>query len=214
LKIDRGPGRWLIALGFQFLKLWANTLRYEVDDRANFRNAPNDLRVIFAVWHNRLFLFPYAMRRFLPDRRGAGLVSSSRDGLMVSQVVTRFGFEVVQGSSSRKGASAMLQLAEILSHGRDVTITPDGPRGPVYEVSPGVIFLAQKTGAPVVAWGMEFSKCWRLKNWDRFIVPRPFSKVRIILGAPHRVEPTATDEEFEAERLRLQKTMRDLVERY
>lgn len=212
MKTESGLGRWLVALGFRVLRLWARTLRYELDDRSNFRAAPNDLRVIFAVWHNRLFLFPYAMRRFLPDRRGAGLISNSRDGMLVSELVTRYGFEVVRGSSSRKGASAMLQLAEVMAGGRDVTITPDGPRGPVYEVSPGIIFLAQKTGAPVVPWSMEFSSCWRLKNWDGFIVPRPFSRVRIIIGPPHRVGPAETDEEFEAERVRLQETMKALLE--
>ena len=68
--------------------------------------------------------------------------------------------------------------------GRDVVITPDGPRGPAYELGPGIIFLAQKTGAPVMPMNMEYSSCWRVKSWDRFIIPRPFSKVRVIVGEP------------------------------
>jgi hypothetical protein len=93
-----------------------------------------------------------------------------------------------------------------------VVITPDGPRGPAYELGPGIIFLAQKTGAPVVPVDMEYSSCWRIKSWDRFIVPRLFAKVRVIIGAPHRVRSTSTPEEFEAERLRLQNAMMALVE--
>jgi hypothetical protein len=106
----------------------------------------------------------------------------------------------------------MLELAGVLSSGRDVLITPDGPRGPAYQLGPGIIFLAQKSGALVVPVNMEYSSCWRVKSWDRFILPRPFSKVRVIFGLPHRVRSTSRPEEFEAERLRLQEAMMSLVE--
>jgi lysophospholipid acyltransferase (LPLAT)-like uncharacterized protein len=128
-------------------------------------------------------------------------------------VTQRFGFDVVRGSSSRMGATALLELSEILASGRDVLLTPDGPRGPAYELGPGVIFLAQKTRAPVVPINMEYSSCWRVKSWDRFIIPRPFSKVRVIIGQPHQIRSTSTPEEFENERLRLQNAMMSLVER-
>jgi len=111
------------------------------------------------------------------------------------------------------GASALLELSEILASGRDVLLTPDGPRGPVYELGQGIIFLAQKTGARVVPVNMEYSSCWRVKSWDRFIIPRPFAKVRVILGLPHQVRSTSTPQEFENERLRLQNVMMSLVER-
>jgi lysophospholipid acyltransferase (LPLAT)-like uncharacterized protein len=101
----------------------------------------------------------------------------------------------------------------VLASGRDVVITPDGPRGPAYDLGPGIIFLAQKSGAAVVPINMEYSSCWRIKSWDRFIVPRPFARVRVIIGAPYRVRSTSTDDEFEAERLRLQNAMMALVER-
>jgi lysophospholipid acyltransferase (LPLAT)-like uncharacterized protein len=93
-----------------------------------------------------------------------------------------------------------------------VVITPDGPRGPAYELGPGIIFLAQKSGAAVLPMNLEFSHCWRLGSWDRFIVPRPFSKVRVLVGRLHRVAATNTSEEFEAERLGLQNAMMSLVE--
>jgi lysophospholipid acyltransferase (LPLAT)-like uncharacterized protein len=108
--------------------------------------------------------------------------------------------------------SALRQLVDTLAAGSNVLLTPDGPRGPVYEASQGVVFLAQKTGAPVVPIHMEYSSCWRLKSWDRFIVPRPFAKLRAIFGAPIRMESTADSEQFETERLRLQNAMLSLVE--
>src|SRR5207247_4775318 len=104
---------------------------------------------IGALWHNRLLVFPFVLRRFLPQRHGAALISASRDGDLIADVVKRFGYDVIRGSSSRMGASAILQLAEVLASGRDVVITPDGPRGPAYELGPGIIFLGHKTGEAV-----------------------------------------------------------------
>ena len=212
LKIEGRFARWLIAFGFWLLQIWARTLRYEVDDRAGVVGKPVNENYIAALWHNRLLLISFALKRFLPQRPGAGLISASRDGDLIADLTQRFGFEVVRGSSSRLGASALRELESVLASGRDVLITPDGPRGPAYELGPGIIFLAQKTGAAVVPINMEFSGCWRVNSWDGFILPRPFSKVRVIFGPAHRVKTTSTREEFEAERLRLQKATMALVE--
>jgi len=159
-----------------------------------------------------LLVFPLILRRFFPERHGAALISASHDGDLLADGVRRFGYDVVRGSSSRLGASAILQLAQVLASGGDVVITPDGPRGPAYELGPGIIFLAQKSGAAVVPMNLEYSRCWRLGSWDRFIVPRPFAKVRVLINRPHRVGSTATPEEFESERLALQDAMMELVE--
>jgi len=212
LKITGWRARWLIALGFRLLQIWARTLRYEIDDRLGVVGRPVNENYIGALWHNRLLIFPFVLRRFFPNRNGAALISASRDGELLADAIKRFDFDVVRGSSSRLGASAILQLTDVLASGRDVVITPDGPRGPTYELGPGIIFLAQKSGAPVVPVNMEYSSCWRLKSWDRFILPRPFSKVRVIIGQSHHVRSTSTPEEFETERLRLQDVMMALVE--
>ena len=213
MKIEGWRARWLIAVGFRLLQLGARTLRYEIDDRAGMIGTPVSENFVGALWHNRLLIFPFVLRRFFFHRHGAALISASRDGELLADAIKRFGFDVVRGSSSRLGASAILQLADVLASGRDVVITPDGPRGPSYELGPGIIFLAQKSGAAVVPINMEYSSCWRIKSWDRFIVPRPFARVRVIIGAPYRVKSTSTDDEFEAERLRLQNAMMALVER-
>lgn len=212
MKITGWRARWLIALGFRLLQIWARSLRYEIDDRLGAVGRPVNENYIGALWHNRLLIFPFVLRRFFPNRRGAALISASRDGDLLADAIKRFDFDVVRGSSSRLGASAILQLTDVLASGRDVVITPDGPRGPAYELGPGIIFLAQKSGAPVVPVNMEYSSCWRLKSWDRFILPRPFSKVCVIIGQAHHVRSTSTPEEFETERLRLQGVMMALVE--
>jgi len=194
------------------LQLWARTLRYEIDDRAGIVGRPVTENCIGALWHNRLLIFPVVLRRFFPQRHGAALISASRDGDLLTDAVQRFGYDVIRGSSSRLGASAILQLTQALASGRDVVITPDGPRGPAYELGPGIIFLAQKSGAPVVPINLEYSRCWRLRSWDQFIIPQPFAKVRVLVNRPHHVKATTTSEEFESERLALEDAMMELVE--
>jgi len=212
LKIEGWLARWLIAFGFRLLQLWARTLRYEIDDRAGVVGRPATENYIGALWHNRLLIFPFVLRRFFPQRGGAALISVSREGDLLADGVKRFGYDVIRGSSSRLGASAILQLTQVLASGRDVVITPDGPRGPAYELGPGIIFLAQKSSAAVLPMNLEYSRCWRLGSWDRFIVPRPFSKVRVLIDEPHRVRSTTTQAEFESERMALQDAMMALVE--
>ena len=202
----------MVAFGFRLLQLWGRTLRYEIDDRAGIVGRPVTENYIGALWHNRLLVFPLILRRFFPQRHGAALISASRDGDLLADAVQRFGYDVVRGSSSRLGASAILQLTQVLAAGGDVVITPDGPRGPAYELGPGIIFLAQKSGAAVLPMNLEYSRCWRLGSWDRFIVPRPFAKVRVLINRPHNVKSTTTPEEFEGERLALQNAMMKLVE--
>ncbi len=212
LKIEGWLARWLIAFGFRLLQLWARTLRFEIEDRAGVVGRRVTENYIGALWHNRLLVFPFVLRRFLPQRHGAALISASRDGDLIADVVQRFGYDVIRGSSSRLGTSALLHLTGVLMSGSDVVITPDGPRGPAYELGPGIIFLAQKSGAAVVPMNLEYSHCWRLGSWDRFIVPRPFAKVRVLINRPYRVTVTTTPEEFESERVSLQNAMMALVE--
>ena len=212
MKLESWRGRALIEFGYGLFRLWAKTLRLQLEDPHNGIALVRDRPVIFAIWHNRLLMLPPPFDRWFPTRQSIGLISASRDGDLVSLLIERSGYGTIRGSTSRKGVIALRQLVDALAAGSNVLFTPDGPRGPVYEVSPGVIFVAQKSGAPIVPLHMEYSSCWRLKSWDRFCVPRPFSKVRFILGAPVHVERTTEGKQFEAERLGLQQAMMSLVE--
>jgi WD40 repeat protein len=122
LKIDGWRARWLVGFAHRLLRIWALTLRFRIDDRANVIKSPPNERYIGALWHNRLLLLPFVIKRYLPERQGAALISRSRDGALLADLVERFDFEVVRGSSSRQGASAIRQLAEVIANGRDVVL--------------------------------------------------------------------------------------------
>jgi lysophospholipid acyltransferase (LPLAT)-like uncharacterized protein len=212
VKLDSWRARALIAIGLGVFRIWARTLRLRVEDPEKIVAAARDQPFILCLWHNRLLFLPPVFRLCFPSRRSVGLISASRDGDFVSILVERSGYGTVRGSTSRKGVIALRQLVDALAAGSNVLITPDGPRGPLYEVSPGIVFVAQKSGAAIVPMHLEYSSSWRLKNWDRFFVPKPFSTMRIIFGAPQRVQRTTGPEEFEQERLRIQNAMMQLVE--
>jgi lysophospholipid acyltransferase (LPLAT)-like uncharacterized protein len=212
VKLDSWPARLLIALGFGIYRVWARTLRLRVEDPHGVVEFVRNQPVIFAIWHNRLLMLPRVFDPSFPTRQSYGLISASRDGDLIAIFIERSGYGTIRGSSSRKGVIALRQLMDTLAAGGNVLFTPDGPRGPVYQVSPGVIFLAQKSGAPIVPIHMEYSSCWRMKSWDRFVVPWPFATLRATFGAPIHVGPLVDPTQFEEEQIRLQDAMMSLVE--
>jgi lysophospholipid acyltransferase (LPLAT)-like uncharacterized protein len=212
VKLDSWRARVLIVVGFGLYRLWARTLRLQVEDPHDVVGFVRKQPVIFAIWHNRLLMLPRVFDPSFPTRQSYGLISASRDGDLIAIFIERSGYGTIRGSSSRKGVIALRQLVETLAAGGNVLVTPDGPRGPVYQASQGVVFLAQKSAAPVIPIHMEYSSCWRLKSWDRFVVPWPFAKLRAIFGAPIQMPPMVNADQSEAERIRLQNAMMSLVE--
>jgi lysophospholipid acyltransferase (LPLAT)-like uncharacterized protein len=212
VKLESWPARVLITLGFGFYRLWARTLRLQIEDPHDVVGLVRKQPVIFAIWHNRLLMLPRVFDPTFPTRQSYGLISASGDGDLIAIFIERSGYGTIRGSSSRKGVIALRQLVETLAADGNVLVTPDGPRGPVYQVSQGVVFLAQKSGAPIVPIHMEYSSAWRLKSWDRFAVPKPFATLRAIFGAPIRIEPITDPERFAAEQERLRDAMMSLVE--
>jgi lysophospholipid acyltransferase (LPLAT)-like uncharacterized protein len=162
------------------MRVVGRTLRFKIEDRARLLDPEFKEPLIWTFWHNRMFAVPLLRALRVPHRTGAALTSGSRDGSIVAAVMKAFGQKAVRGSSSRRGAGAVRELAETLENGEDVAISPDGPRGPRYTVGPGVVFLAQQTGAAILPIHIEYSRAVRLKSWDRFIIPLPFSEVRVI----------------------------------
>jgi lysophospholipid acyltransferase (LPLAT)-like uncharacterized protein len=190
------------------------TLRYrwERDPRAI---SATDRPYIFCVWHNRLALSlvmyqQYAKSVGLPPRL-AGLVSASRDGAMLSQVLKLFKVEPVRGSSSRRGAQALLELTSWLDRGYDAAITVDGPRGPRYQVKLGVIGLAQVTGRPIIPASFRLSRKWTIGSWDRFQIPLPFTTCYFEFADPVQVPRDISDEKREALRQDLEKRLTSLT---
>jgi hypothetical protein len=163
--------------------------------------------LIWVFWHNRLLVGAMFWVRRLQPRRGAVLISRSKDGEILAGVVKNLGGEPVRGSSSRGGASALAELARRMPEPCDAWITPDGPRGPRYAMNPGAVWLAQATGAQIVPVNVEASSCWRLKSWDGFIIPKPFARVEVTLQPLHEVPKTDDEGAIERERERLRELL-------
>jgi len=162
------------------MKLWGMSLRFEesAEDLRNFRK--NDEPLSMVIWHNRLFLSAEIFRRYRRPRPMYALVSPSQDGAWLSAFFALIGLRTVRGSSNNLGREAASALVNVLNSGRDVGITPDGPRGPIYQFKPGALIVARRTKTPLLLIGADFESAWRFnKAWDRFYLPKPFSKVRM-----------------------------------
>ncbi len=199
--------RWIARLGSLLLRLHFRTLRFRFIDRAGVLTHPPAEPLLWAFWHNRLLISAYMFERFFPRRRGAAMASQSKDGEIISAIISAFGLRPIRGSSSRGGGRALIEMKRAYEDGFDVAITPDGPRGPVYHVNPGIVKLAQLTGGKIFPMHIEYSRCWRLRSWDGFMIPKPFATVTITYEALHPVPATTTEEEFEAERMKLERLL-------
>ena len=195
-------------IAWMLISLWTMTVRVrflgrEVPARLN----EGGKNVIYAFWHGRQFLL------FHTHRRGGIVIpaSESRDGDIQAGVLRRFGFDVVRGSSKRKGYRALLGMVDGLRKGKNVAIAVDGPRGPVYEVKPGVLYLAGKLGAPIIPVATSAKRRWILeKTWEKYMLPYPLTKAVIVYGGPIVVRGTS-EEELESKRRELQSALNDLT---
>jgi lysophospholipid acyltransferase (LPLAT)-like uncharacterized protein len=177
----------------------AATMRVTTDDRGGILYKPDHPPVILAFWHNRMFLAAPFYERYCQGRTNYVFISRSRDGQFITDVARRFGVHAVRGSSSRHGMSAALTALRKATDPRsDIVITPDGPRGPCYQVQPGVLRLAQASGRPIVAIDLQLGWKIELKSWDKFQIPVPFSRCRVVLSEPIVVSPEAGEEELVA----------------
>jgi lysophospholipid acyltransferase (LPLAT)-like uncharacterized protein len=200
----------LIWLGAIVIKAFLRTLRCRLVDEAGFFQSSDPRPVVALMWHNRMLGMAAAFMRYYPKRKGAYILNSaSRDGAYAAELVKHLGVGSIRGSSSRRGAIALMDLVKKVKEGYDLCITPDGPRGPRYKLSPGVVLLSQHCRVPLMPLLFEFSSCWRLKSWDGFAIPKPFSRIDLTILPLIQVPPTKTPEEFEAQRKRVEEVMRE-----
>ncbi|MBE7497833.1 MAG: lysophospholipid acyltransferase family protein [Verrucomicrobiaceae bacterium] len=187
----------------------AATLRFEVRDEAGIFDTARR-GCIWSFWHNRMFLIPWIHHEWFGHIPGTILTSPSGDGQIIADVCSSFGIEAERGSSSKpeKGMSALIALAARAREGYDIGITPDGPRGPLHRLQPGIVKLAQLTGAPIVPIHVHYSRAIEFKTWDRFLLPLPFTRVTVHFDKPHHIPRRMSEEEFEQCRATLQEAMR------
>jgi lysophospholipid acyltransferase (LPLAT)-like uncharacterized protein len=157
---------------------------------------PEKFPFITVTWHNRLLFFPAMFEKPVREKTVA-MVSSSRDGQYVTDICRLFGIQSVRGSSSKKGFIAFNDALKYLKDKCNISITPDGPRGPRYHMSKGPVALASRTGYPVLPVSINYSSYWELRSWDRFQIPKPWAKVRLVLGKPIQIPENLSDEDIE-----------------
>lgn len=227
------------VLGAGLTRLWIGSLRVRVDlprPTIDFLKPDCDGNYIYTLWHDVLLLPTYHYRK----AHQYTLISQSQDGEYITRIVRKLGWNVIRGSSSRGAANAVRQLlsvtenAETSNHSRGnplprvrnknskqqgggrsanrvhLAITADGPRGPRHVMKDGPIYLASRSGLAIVPIGVAHDRPWRARSWDRFILPRPFSKAHIVCGEEIHVPADADRDEIEIYRLKVQAEMERL----
>ncbi len=189
-------------------RLWFTTCRCTLRGERHFEAARKQGAVIVPFWHySILYIFHHVRVRRYP---AVVLVSASRDGEYIARIAGLLSVETVRGSSNRRGVPALKRLLRFIRDGRNVGIVADGSQGPARRVQPGAIFLASKTGAPILpmVWAADRYKAFR--SWDRTVLPMPFCRIVMRYGEPMTVPPKLQAEGLEEFRLRLERQMNDL----
>ncbi|HEX5075980.1 MAG TPA: lysophospholipid acyltransferase family protein [Gemmatimonadaceae bacterium] len=193
--MSEGKRNWKLALTVRFgsaiIRALALTWRYRITNAAPWR----ELRLrrqpfIFAFWHGTMLPLVWTHR----NEGVPVVISEHRDGEIIARIVERFGFRTIRGSSSRGAARALIAIVRELERGGEVAVTPDGPRGPARRFASGALVAAQRVGVPIVGVGVAASSAWRLKSWDRFMIPKPFSRVQIAYTVPTIVAASSARE--------------------
>ncbi len=196
---------WLVGrIGNGLANLICSTMRIQVVDFEKARAEIESRRAIFVSWHSRILVLNHLYRRL----GAAVLVSKSKDGEIVAQILRRQGHETIRGSTSRHGVRALARLIKALKEeNRPGVVIPDGPRGPRFKAQPGIITLAQKTGYPVVPISYSAKRLKVFASWDRFILPYPFTECRVTYGTPISVPCDIDTEGQEAYRIRVEREL-------
>jgi lysophospholipid acyltransferase (LPLAT)-like uncharacterized protein len=200
--------RILSFIGSILLSVWSRTLRLQfVHKEIPDRLTAEGKNFIYAFWHGRQFMLFHS-------HRNSGVVipaSESRDGEIQAGILKWFGFDVVRGSSKRKGDRALLGLVDRLRKGKSLALAVDGPRGPIYEAKQGVTYLAGKLDKQIVPVMSSAKSYWILeKIWDKYLLPKPFTKGIIMYGEPIIVQGTG-EEELERKRKELEAALNRLM---
>jgi lysophospholipid acyltransferase (LPLAT)-like uncharacterized protein len=181
--------RAVLFLGRGFLQLLARTWRIRVVNDIYVR----DLRhaghaFIFSLWHGQLLPLLWHHR----DEGVVILISEHRDGELVARAAESLGYGLIRGSSTRGADRALISLVRELQAGHEVAITPDGPRGPAATFAPGALVAAQRSDSFILPVAASADRAWRLRSWDRFMIPKPFARITVAYGAPTKVLATTS----------------------
>lgn len=195
------------------VRMLFKTVRIEIraydDETSPFVASAGNKSYLFSVWHDQLLLPTFSAR---PINTSA-LISKHQDGSYLAETMRILHFGTIRGSSSKGAVAALKDLMQTASSSQNIVITPDGPRGPRRELKQGIVYIASKTGSPVVASASACTRFWSIKaSWSNLIIPKPFSRLVILGSEPLIIPPDLSKEELEAERQRVQRRMEELEE--
>lgn len=198
----------LSSIGWCLLSVWSWTLKIQFVNKSKPERLESEGKnIIYAFWHGRQFML-------FASHRNTGIVipaSESRDGEIQANILKRFGFDVVRGSSKRKGDRALLGLVEGLRKGKSIAIAVDGPRGPIYEAKQGVTYLAGRLNKPIVPVITSARRYWILdKIWDKYLLPVPFTTGIVVYGEPITVNGIS-EAELQGKRKELETALNSLM---
>lgn len=201
--------RWFMigTLGRWILFLLAKTTRRIVQGEKTYLELRQQGQpVIVIIWHGRILYSAY----FFRNQGGMPLISPSRDGELATQILDKWGYKILRGSSSHSVVGPWKEMKMEMERGGEIYMIPDGPKGPNRKLKMGSLKLAQETGAPLVPFTFSSSRKKFLRSWDRFLVFYPFSKVLTLFGEPIHIDPELWGDDLETARKRVEQTLIDL----
>jgi len=195
--------------GFLFIKIISSTYRFRFLGLENEKAALQERgAVIYGGWHQRLFsgIAPFARRKPIVIT-----ISESRDGEYIAKIAELVGWHTVRGSSSRGGSKAFRELKAFAKNGYNIAHIVDGPQGPPEVIKPGLLRIARATGLPIVPAAVSPQKKWVFNSWDRFMIPKPFSKIIVRFGESVHVPKSMSKNDLEKERQRIEKQLKIMI---
>jgi lysophospholipid acyltransferase (LPLAT)-like uncharacterized protein len=190
-------GHWLLLLAGYWTKITVVGAHHEKKLREEKQG------FIFVLWHGRMLIPVFQQRK----RGTIAMVSEHRDGELIARIVHKLGYTTARGSSTRGGRKAFVEMVRILREGGIGAMLPDGPKGPRHCFKPGTMLMAQRAQVPMVPITYGGNSVWVFHSWDRFTVPKPFSKAVISIGKPIWIEKNLKGSEFEVMRKSVEQTM-------
>lgn len=200
--------RAIARAAFWLIGLIARTTRFETIGGEHLDEVlKNGHQPIYALWHDRIFLGTYALRR----RRIVAMTSQSFDGEYIARIIQLQGNGAVRGSSTRGGVKGLVEMIRLAKRGLPMCFIVDGPKGPPYVAKEGAVLLAKKAGIPILPFSVEIKSFWRTNSWDKMQVPRPFSKAQVLIAKPIYVPTDAGEAELKAKLAELQTALEELA---
>lgn len=176
--------RLLLLFGKGLLRLLGRTWRFRVVNGSHVQDLRTSGRgFIYSLWHGQLLPLLWFHR----NQGALVLISEHRDGELVARAAASLGYGLIRGSTTRGADRALISIGRELQAGRQVAITPDGPRGPARKFAPGALIAAQRADAFILPAVAVADRAWSLRSWDRFMIPKPFARVTIAYGTPTKV---------------------------